>query len=75
MVFANLYIGGLFILTLLLAVGGFILQRERYWTRIWAELGKPEVKSIRELKDLYRRQNLTDRVSNCGRSKASKSIR
>lgn len=57
MVFANLYIGGLFIFTLLLAVGGFILQRDRYWRRIWEKLGKPDVESIDELKRLYRQSH------------------
>lgn len=40
----------MFILTFLLAVGGFIIQRDKYWMRIWNEFGKPEVKSIKELK-------------------------
>jgi len=62
MLFAILYIGGLFILFLLLAVGGFALQRERYWMRIWEKLGKPDVKSIDELKGLYR-QSHTDKLS------------
>jgi hypothetical protein len=73
MMFAVLYVTGLFILTLLLSVGGFILQRERYWIRIWKELGKPDVRNIRELKSLYR-QALTDRVPNCGHSEPRKDI-
>jgi len=54
MVFIVWYVGGLFLLTLFLTVGGFILQRDRYWRRIWEKLGKPNVDSIKELKELYK---------------------
>jgi hypothetical protein len=40
----------MFILTFFLSVGGFVIQREKYWMRVWNELSKPEVKSIKELK-------------------------
>jgi hypothetical protein len=45
-----LWVTFLFILSFLLTIGGFIIQREKYWMRIWNEFGKPEVKSIKELK-------------------------
>jgi hypothetical protein len=45
-----IYVAGLFILTSLLTVGGFVLQREKYWMHVWEDFGKPEVKSIKELK-------------------------
>lgn len=51
----------LFILTFLLTIGGFVIQRDKYWMRIWNEFGKPEVKSIKELKayiNKYSCQNL-----------------
>mgnify|MGYP001592069696 CR=1 FL=1 len=51
-----IYVLALFILTSLLAVGGYFIQRERYWTRIWDELGKPNVSSIKELKAYIHRQ-------------------
>ncbi|MDQ1317925.1 MAG: hypothetical protein QG588_1580 [Candidatus Poribacteria bacterium] len=51
----------LFIITSLLTIGGFVIQRDKYWMRIWNELGKPEIKSIKELKaysNKYSCQNL-----------------
>jgi hypothetical protein len=51
-----IYIAGMFLLTSLLAIGGFVLQREKYWVRIWEDLGKPEVKSIKELKAYVNKQ-------------------
>ena len=45
-----LYVTGMLILMSLFALGGYLLQRDRYWMRIWKDLGKPEVKSINELK-------------------------
>ena len=35
-----------------LMIGGFILQRDRYWRRIWFELGQPRVQTIKELKQI-----------------------
>jgi len=43
-------------LTSLLTVGGYFIQRERYWVRIWEELGKPNVSSIKELKAYIQKQ-------------------
>jgi len=57
MVFANLYIGGLFILVSLLTIAGFVFQRDKYWLRVWKELGKPDVESIDELKGLYQQSH------------------
>jgi hypothetical protein len=45
-----IYVVGMLIITVILTVGGYILQRDRYWIRVWEEIGKPEVKSIKELK-------------------------
>ncbi len=45
-----IYLLVLFLLSALLTIGGYFVQRDRYWTRIWKELGKPDVKNIRELK-------------------------
>ena len=39
-------------LGLFLTIGGYILGRDRYWQRVWEALGKPDVKSIKELKAL-----------------------
>ena len=64
MAFAVIYIVILFILTIALAVYGFIVQRERYWTRIWEELGKPDVRTIKELKVIYLR-NSTNKTPDC----------
>ena len=50
------YTIAMFALYLFLAIGGYILSRDRYWRRIWKELGKPEVKSIKELKTLAKEQ-------------------
>jgi hypothetical protein len=51
-----IYVLVLFILTATLAVGGYFIQREKYWTRIWDELGKPNVSSIKELKAYINKQ-------------------
>jgi hypothetical protein len=45
-----IYVVGMLIMTAILTVGGHVLQRDRYWTRVWEDIGKPEVKSIKELK-------------------------
>ena len=42
----------LFALGMFLTAGGYILQRDRYWRRVWERLGEPDVKSIEELKAL-----------------------
>lgn len=49
-VFGIIYVAVLFLLSALLTIGGYFIQRDRYWTRIWEELGRPNVKSIKELK-------------------------
>ena len=53
----TLYIVGLFMLVSLLTIAGFVFQRDKYWMRVWNELGKPEVKSIRELKAYINKQS------------------
>ena len=45
-----IYVTGMLIFTAILTVSGYILQRDRYWTRVWEDMGKPEVKNIKELK-------------------------
>jgi len=52
-----IYVAGMFVLTFLLAIGGFVIQRDKYWMRIWNELGKPKVKSIKELKAYMNKQS------------------
>ncbi|MGB9595789.1 MAG: hypothetical protein ACPL7B_05860 [Candidatus Poribacteria bacterium] len=49
-VFGIIYVAALFLLSALLTIGGYFIQRDKYWTRIWEELGKPNVKNIKELK-------------------------
>ena len=39
-------------LGMFLTAGGYMLQRDRYWRRVWERLGEPEVESIEELKAL-----------------------
>jgi len=51
-----LFISGLLMLTLLLTLGGYVLQRDRYWKRIWENMGKPDVKDIKELKNYINNQ-------------------
>ncbi len=41
-------------LFLFLVIGAYILHSDRDWRRIWEELGKPEVKNVKELKALGR---------------------
>ncbi len=44
----------IFMLCLFLIVGGYILQSDRYWGRVWREQGKPDVESIKALKELIK---------------------
>lgn len=54
----TLYVVGLFfILVSLLTIAGFVFQRYKHWMRVWERLGKPEVKSIRELKAYINKQS------------------
>ena len=41
---------------LFLTAGGYVLQRDRYWKRVWRDLGKPQVETIKELKALSKEQ-------------------
>ena len=47
-----IYISVVFVGGLFLATGGYILQRDRYWRRVWRELGEPQVESVSELREL-----------------------
>ena len=44
---------------LFLVIGSYILQRDRYWTRVWRRLGEPQVESVEELKSLVEKQHET----------------
>lgn len=39
-----------FLLGLFCTIVCYILNRDKYWRRIWIEYGKPPVKSINEIK-------------------------
>jgi len=56
-----IYIVALVLLTSLLTIGGFVLHRERYWMRVWKDLGKPDVKSIKELKEYINNTEKSER--------------
>lgn len=45
-----------FALSLFIVVGSYILGRQKYWNRLWQRLKKPEVRSIKELKILSKKQ-------------------
>jgi hypothetical protein len=45
------------LVSLVLTIGGYILQRQRHWKQVWENLGQPQVDSIRELKLLSRKQD------------------
>ena len=47
----------IFALVLFFVIGIYILNRDKYWRRIWRELGKPKVKNIKELKAFIKRQD------------------
>lgn len=53
-------VAALFALGMFLTVGGYILQRDRYWRRIWMRLGEPDVRSIEELRALSKAQTNLD---------------
>lgn len=40
-------------------IGSYILQKDRYWTRVWKQLGEPEVESVKELKSLMKERHQT----------------
>ena len=50
------YTAIIFAMGLFLTFGGYMLQRDKYWRRVWKELGEPEVGSIEELKALQKAQ-------------------
>ena len=50
----------MFAFSLFLTIGGYILFRDRQWRRIWEKQGKPEVKGIKELKALIKKQDYSD---------------
>jgi hypothetical protein len=45
-----LYIFGMFLAFFELTFGGYILQRDKYWMRVWEDTGRPDVNTIEELK-------------------------
>ena len=45
----SIFISGLFAMNLFLTIGGYVLQRDRYWRRIWIDQGMPKINSIKEL--------------------------
>ena len=47
----------MYALLLFTVIGSYILQRRKYWNRVWRSLGKPEVRSTRELKALMKRED------------------
>ena len=46
------YVTMMLALGIFLTVGGCILERDKDWQRVWKSMGKPDVKSIKELKAL-----------------------
>lgn len=51
------FIGVIFALNVFIMVGSYMIQRRKYWNRVWERLGKPKVGSIKELKALSEKQN------------------
>ena len=51
-----IYVAVIFVLGLFLTIGGYILQRDRYWRRVWRELDKPQIESVEALKELRRKR-------------------
>ena len=44
---------------LLLTIGSYVLQRDRYWARTWKKMGEPQIESVEELKLLMEEQHQT----------------
>jgi len=44
---------------LLFIIGIYILQRDRYWTRVWKKMGEPQVETVKELKLYIEEQHQT----------------
>ena len=44
---------------LFLTIGSYVLQRDRYWTRVWEKMGEPQIESVAELKLLMEAQHQT----------------
>ena len=44
---------------LFLIIGSYVLQKDRYWTRVWKKMGEPQVESVAELKLLIEEQHQT----------------
>lgn len=55
-----LYITIILIITSGLTFGGYILQRDKYWMRVWQDVGRPDVKNIKELKYYIKNKKESD---------------
>ena len=51
-----IYISVIFVLGLFLITGYYILQKDKYWRRVWRELGEPQVESVSKLKEFMKRR-------------------
>jgi len=58
--FGIIYVLMILGLGLFLTIGSYILHRDKDLRRIWEEMGKPEVRSVKELKALIRQQEDSD---------------
>jgi hypothetical protein len=51
------FISIVFALSVFIMIGSYVMQRQKYWNRVWERLGRPKVGSIKELKALSEKQN------------------
>jgi hypothetical protein len=59
---------------LFLTIGSYVLQRDRYWTRVWKKMGEPQIESVEELKLLIEEQHQTVRGKGAQSKTSSASI-
>jgi hypothetical protein len=56
------FISIVFALSVFIMIGSYVMQRQKYWNRVWERLGRPKVSNIKELKALSEKQNKASAV-------------
>jgi len=52
-----IFISIVFALSVFIMIGSYVMQRQKYWNRVWERLGRPKVSNIKELKALSEKRN------------------
>ncbi len=72
-IFESIYVTVVFVLGMFLAIGIYILQRDKYWRRVWRELGEPQVESVEMLRELIKER--AHSTSHAGSDSLARTVR